>query len=156
MWDLCLVCGACGTVEIFFFFLMIRRPPRSTLFPYTTLFRSPFLGVLLPFFMFPVALLLLVLFIAFAILSLQLYLGSFIQWMIRGQAVILLSVPSLPNYLKPTIRVYHSLDLFVNAKIQVLQYIKPPGPFLPLQGPPGPYTQNSLIPGIAASSLSVP
>src|SRR5437763_5808886 len=33
------------TVEIFifllFFFLMIRRPPRSTLFPYTTLFRSP-------------------------------------------------------------------------------------------------------------------
>src|SRR2546429_5199175 len=29
---------------VFFFFLMIRRPPRSTLFPYTTLFRSP--GVL--------------------------------------------------------------------------------------------------------------
>src|SRR3712207_9505324 len=29
---LCLLC---------FFFLMIRRPPRSTLFPYTTLFRSP-------------------------------------------------------------------------------------------------------------------
>src|SRR5260370_41809924 len=28
-----------------FFFLMIRRPPRSTLFPYTTLFRSP-LGLL--------------------------------------------------------------------------------------------------------------
>src|SRR2546429_1290810 len=31
------------TTEIFlapFFFLMIRRPPRSTLFPYTTLFRS--------------------------------------------------------------------------------------------------------------------
>src|SRR3712207_8775220 len=27
---------------MFFFFLMIRRPPRSTLFPYTTLFRSPF------------------------------------------------------------------------------------------------------------------
>src|SRR2546425_2315833 len=27
---------------VFFFFLMIRRPPRSTLFPYTTLFRSPF------------------------------------------------------------------------------------------------------------------
>src|SRR3712207_6989019 len=25
----------------FVFFLMIRRPPRSTLFPYTTLFRSP-------------------------------------------------------------------------------------------------------------------
>src|SRR3990170_8010969 len=29
-----LLCGVC------FFFLMIRRPPRSTLFPYTTLFRS--------------------------------------------------------------------------------------------------------------------
>src|SRR5258707_3107285 len=27
-------------VVIFLFFLMIRRPPRSTLFPYTTLFRS--------------------------------------------------------------------------------------------------------------------
>src|SRR3712207_7127928 len=32
---------------IFLFFLMIRRPPRSTLFPYTTLFRSvPFLPVI--------------------------------------------------------------------------------------------------------------
>src|SRR5690242_21101279 len=28
----------------FLFFLMIRRPPRSTLFPYTTLFRSAVLG----------------------------------------------------------------------------------------------------------------
>src|SRR2546429_6019580 len=27
-------------IYLFFFFLMIRRPPRSTLFPYTTLFRS--------------------------------------------------------------------------------------------------------------------
>src|SRR3712207_8494901 len=27
-----------------FFFLMIRRPPRSTLFPYTTLFRSYLVG----------------------------------------------------------------------------------------------------------------
>src|ERR1041385_9340899 len=27
-------------LSLFFFFLMIRRPPRSTLFPYTTLFRS--------------------------------------------------------------------------------------------------------------------
>src|SRR5256885_16521379 len=27
-----------------YFFLMIRRPPRSTLFPYTTLFRSPLLS----------------------------------------------------------------------------------------------------------------
>src|SRR3712207_9431758 len=33
LWGLCFV--------YFFFFLMIRRPPRSTLFPYTTLFRSP-------------------------------------------------------------------------------------------------------------------
>src|SRR3712207_9067918 len=31
----------CIYVYSFFFFLMIRRPPRSTLFPYTTLFRSP-------------------------------------------------------------------------------------------------------------------
>src|SRR5258707_5033218 len=32
------------TISLFFFFLMIRRPPRSTLFPYTTLFRSWWLG----------------------------------------------------------------------------------------------------------------
>src|SRR2546426_283117 len=35
----------CSPVVMFsdlFFFLMIRRPPRSTLFPYTTLFRSKF------------------------------------------------------------------------------------------------------------------
>src|SRR5260221_2900412 len=31
-------------VCVLFFFLMIRRPPRSTLFPYTTLFRSIALG----------------------------------------------------------------------------------------------------------------
>src|SRR2546430_12643786 len=31
----------CIAYYLFFFFLMIRRPPRSTLFPYTTLFRSP-------------------------------------------------------------------------------------------------------------------
>src|SRR3712207_8067886 len=39
---------------IFFFFLMIRRPPRSTLFPYTTLFRSRSnaiaIGVLIKYF----------------------------------------------------------------------------------------------------------
>src|SRR3712207_9062319 len=36
------ICHCSGFVV--FFFLMIRRPPRSTLFPYTTLFRSfPFL-----------------------------------------------------------------------------------------------------------------
>src|SRR5688572_31392027 len=32
------------SVRILFFFLMIRRPPRSTLFPYTTLFRSKLTG----------------------------------------------------------------------------------------------------------------
>src|SRR5256885_15952371 len=31
-------------IFVFFFFLMIRRPPRSTLFPYTTLFRSDLHG----------------------------------------------------------------------------------------------------------------
>src|SRR2546422_7161704 len=34
---------------MFFFFLMIRRPPRSTLFPYTTLFRSIGLNGFPPF-----------------------------------------------------------------------------------------------------------
>src|SRR5438132_10628802 len=35
-------CSTCITAltRLVFFFLMIRRPPRSTLFPYTTLFRS--------------------------------------------------------------------------------------------------------------------
>src|SRR3989442_11578271 len=32
--------------QFVFFFLMIRRPPRSTLFPYTTLFRSRSAGLL--------------------------------------------------------------------------------------------------------------
>src|SRR5436853_727766 len=32
-------CSLTVHVLVFFFFLMIRRPPRSTLFPYTTLFR---------------------------------------------------------------------------------------------------------------------
>src|SRR5207249_7651501 len=32
--------SSCSTHFLFFFFLMIPRPPRSTLFPYTTLFRS--------------------------------------------------------------------------------------------------------------------
>src|SRR3712207_7907591 len=36
-----LYCAYCVPLYFcFFFFLMIRRPPRSTLFPYTTLFRS--------------------------------------------------------------------------------------------------------------------
>src|SRR3712207_7212574 len=33
------MCASC-MLHTLFFFLMIRRPPRSTLFPYTTLFRS--------------------------------------------------------------------------------------------------------------------
>src|SRR5260370_9554673 len=36
-----------GHVLMSVFFLMIRRPPRSTLFPYTTLFRSASLGTLI-------------------------------------------------------------------------------------------------------------
>src|SRR5207248_10945902 len=38
----------CTTSHFLFFFLMIRRPPRSTLFPYTTLFRSPFASAARP------------------------------------------------------------------------------------------------------------
>src|ERR1044071_9993524 len=34
--------SACDNLVFVVFFLMIRRPPRSTLFPYTTLFRSRF------------------------------------------------------------------------------------------------------------------
>src|SRR5438309_4824961 len=39
LWFLSCSCD-CSFCFLFFFFLMIRRPPRSTLFPYTTLFRS--------------------------------------------------------------------------------------------------------------------
>src|SRR2546430_494781 len=38
--DICCCYMSVAHTSIFFFFLMIRRPPRSTLFPYTTLFRS--------------------------------------------------------------------------------------------------------------------
>src|SRR3712207_7477211 len=39
--DRCICRGLCEHIIYYsFFFLMIRRPPRSTLFPYTTLFRS--------------------------------------------------------------------------------------------------------------------
>src|SRR6266571_7228955 len=54
----CLVARTIVVISLFFF-LMIRRPPRSTLFPYTTLFRSPLrdaqacglhrLGIALPY-----------------------------------------------------------------------------------------------------------
>src|SRR5206468_4432370 len=36
---ICIMMLSCHS-DLFYFFLMIRRPPRSTLFPYTTLFRS--------------------------------------------------------------------------------------------------------------------
>src|SRR5256886_2986125 len=39
------LCINLSDVAYLFFFLMIRRPPRSTLFPYTTLFRSPIVDV---------------------------------------------------------------------------------------------------------------
>src|SRR6202051_5263884 len=39
--------ACCALFYSYCFFLMIRRPPRSTLFPYTTLFRSAALVVLL-------------------------------------------------------------------------------------------------------------
>src|SRR5258706_12966970 len=39
--DICLSYFSFDSYPLIFFFLMIRRPPRSTLFPYTTLFRSP-------------------------------------------------------------------------------------------------------------------
>src|SRR6266480_6329243 len=38
------MCGKLSQTYFLFFFLMIRRPPRSTLFPYTTLFRSYDIG----------------------------------------------------------------------------------------------------------------
>src|SRR5436189_1082954 len=37
------------SLHVLFFFLLIRRPPRSTLFPYTTLFRSSVTGIDLSF-----------------------------------------------------------------------------------------------------------
>src|SRR5690349_23211125 len=39
-----MLCISISVLFLLFFFLMIRRPPRSTLFPYTTLFRSQFSG----------------------------------------------------------------------------------------------------------------
>src|SRR2546429_5984642 len=40
------MCDILTTCPFSFFFLMIRRPPRSTLFPYTTLFRSQLLHLI--------------------------------------------------------------------------------------------------------------
>src|SRR2546430_16888681 len=40
----CVMLMGCACMVLVFFFLMIRRPPRSTLFPYTTLFRSMVIG----------------------------------------------------------------------------------------------------------------
>src|SRR5260370_16961048 len=44
-----MLCLTYTFVSLFFFFLMIRRPPRSTLFPYTTLFRSLDINFRIPF-----------------------------------------------------------------------------------------------------------
>src|SRR5258707_8699337 len=44
----CFSYATCPLAPAFFFFLMIRRPPRSTLFPYTTLFRSCQAGLARP------------------------------------------------------------------------------------------------------------
>src|SRR6266853_5774738 len=41
----CFFLSRLSSTAVIIFFLMIRRPPRSTLFPYTTLFRSRPLGV---------------------------------------------------------------------------------------------------------------
>src|SRR3712207_9465342 len=41
-----MICTLASVCIVVFFFLMIRRPPRSTLFPYTTLFRSGLVCVL--------------------------------------------------------------------------------------------------------------
>src|SRR6266508_5572906 len=43
----------CPIFICLFFFLMLRRPPRSTLFPYTTLFRSRFPGPMLTVHLVP-------------------------------------------------------------------------------------------------------
>src|SRR5205085_12673057 len=42
-------CSYISHCILFYFFLLTRRPPRSTLFPYTTLFRSLVAGTLLTF-----------------------------------------------------------------------------------------------------------
>ena len=47
IFDLILFSSVFGELPSFLFFLMIRRPPRSTLFPYTTLFRSFFAQLVL-------------------------------------------------------------------------------------------------------------
>ena len=39
-----IVLAGSARILVLFFFLMLRRPPRSTLFPYTTLFRSRGVG----------------------------------------------------------------------------------------------------------------
>src|SRR5947209_20620079 len=46
--SLCLFIYFYNVLFYYLFFLIIRRPPRSTLFPYTTLFRSPGLTGLTP------------------------------------------------------------------------------------------------------------
>src|SRR2546427_11836259 len=67
---------------ILFFFLMIRRPPRSTLFPYTTLFRSTAIPMaLISLFVLPV----------YVCRLLKLRLGTYL-WDVHGYP-LLLSLP---------------------------------------------------------------
>src|SRR5207245_11777114 len=55
MYVLCQCCCHALLFSVHFFFFMIRRPPISTLFPYTTLFRSLALGGRIPEHDLPVA-----------------------------------------------------------------------------------------------------
>src|SRR3989475_10989074 len=66
---------------ILFFFLMIRRPPRSTLFPYTTLFRSTAIPMaLISLFVLPV----------YVCRLLKLRLGTYL-WDVHGYPLLLRS-----------------------------------------------------------------
>src|SRR2546422_6844814 len=83
----------------FFFFLMIRRPPRSTLFPYTTLFRSPFvrreqLGPVLKVLWPAVALVVLTVSLGLYV-SAALYTGFYMRWIGRHSWLAVLAVAVL-------------------------------------------------------------
>src|SRR5258708_37104030 len=84
-----------------FFFLMIRRPPRSTLFPYTTLFRSIWLDLVASLPLIKERILVIILLLHF----LSLMLGS----------VLVLMLPLLV-WLTPDLRIKKSL-LKCNCKI---------------------------------------
>src|SRR2546422_5711483 len=92
----------------FFFFLMIRRPPRSTLFPYTTLFRSPFvrreqLGPVLKVLWPAVALVVLTLWLGLYV-SAALYTGFYMRWIGRHSWLAVLAVA--PLFPLPTVFIF--------------------------------------------------